>query len=59
MGEKWYFIVVLVCISIIANEFEPLFKKIFLATYVSSSEKYLFKPSPNFYKVVHLFLIDL
>lgn len=27
MGEKWYFIVVLVCISIIANEFEPLFLK--------------------------------
>lgn len=27
MGKKWYFIVVLVCISIIANEFEPLFLK--------------------------------
>ena len=52
MGVKWYFIVILICISLTASDVEHLFMRL-LAMCISPLEKCLFRP------FVHLFVFLL
>ena len=58
MGVKWYFIVVLVCISLMTNDLEHLFMGL-LAICISSSEKCWFNPLPFFNLIICIFVVEL
>ena len=55
MGVKWYVIVALICISLIANDIEHLFMSL-LATWVSL-EKYLLESFAHLKIVLFVFLL--
>ena len=56
MDVKWYFVIVLICISLMANAIEHLFLCL-LAICISSLEKSLFRSSANFSIGLLVFLL--
>ena len=54
MGMKFCLIAVLICISLVISDIKHLFIN-FLSAPVSSLEKWLFKPFPNF--LIGLFFV--